>query len=103
MDEEKRGPSEDENAFTFRAMSTDAMQASILKPPNLRNSQCHVTYIFTHVGMASCHMSMLRKGHVALSNLRVKSPSLPFFWLFGKNLPSKTDQLYWEDHRGANS
>ena len=30
-------------------------------------------------------MSMLRKGHVALSNLRVKSPSLPFFWLFGNN------------------
>ena len=37
----------------------------------------YISYIFSHVE-ASCRMSVLRKGRVALSNLRVQSPRVGF-------------------------
>ena len=47
---------------------------SLMSHVKFKKCPCHVTNIFSPCRYASCRMSILRKGHVALSKLTVKGP-----------------------------
>ena len=55
---------------------------------NLGNGQCHVTNIISHVDRL--RLSILRNGHVTLSNLRVKSPLDLLGLAFSRNTLKQT-------------